>query len=420
MEEFVNSIYTLVELRKLAKLQHEGSARAESAIASNEMSSLGYQMYHVIADAELTRDFIEVEKEWDEMIKELNEDFSNLEKIVSTDQQKELYKEARTGADEIIEHFEEEMLPLLKTDTTSVFNKNIAAVNDEIAKHIHKIETPLKNLSESIIKENNESDKIYDGTSSRVITSFIVIGFVIMIITIVFIIVLVTLIAKPLVKGVAFAEKIANGDLTAILDVNQKDEVGQLADALQQMIMKLRDIVENIIAGANNIASASQQMSSTSQQISQGASEQASSAEEVSSSMEEMVSNIQQNADNAQQTEKISLAASSGISNVASASKESLVSIRQISEKITIVNDIAFQTNILALNAAVEAARAGEHGKGFAVVAAEVRKLAERSKIAADEIVTLSNHSVKVTEDAGELMDKLMPEIEKTAKLVVY
>lgn len=225
-------------------------------------------------------------------------------------------------------------------------------------------------------------------------------------------------ITKSLNKGVEFASKIANGDLRTSMDINQKDEVGLLAKALNEMVGNLKNIALSISEGASNVASASQQISSSTQQLSQGASEQASSTEEVSSSMEEMVSNIQQNTDNAQQTEKISIKAADGMSKVAVAAQESLKSIRQIAEKITIVNDIAFQTNILALNAAVEAARAGEHGKGFAVVAAEVRKLAERSKVAADEIITLSNHSVRATEDAGVLMSEIIPEIEKTAKLV--
>jgi len=225
-------------------------------------------------------------------------------------------------------------------------------------------------------------------------------------------------VVKALRKGVDFAAQVANGDLTATIDIYQKDEIGELASSLRNMIEKVKDIVENIKSGADSISGAGNEVSSASQQLSQGANEQASAAEEVSSSMEEMASNIQQNTDNAQQTEKISLNVSQGVQKVGSAAQESLLSIREIADKIGIINDIAFQTNILALNAAVEAARAGEHGKGFAVVAAEVRKLAERSKVAADEIVALSTKSVEVTESASELMGNLVPEIEKTAKLV--
>lgn len=225
-------------------------------------------------------------------------------------------------------------------------------------------------------------------------------------------------VVKALQKGVSFAAKVAEGDLTATIDIYQKDEIGELADSLRNMITKIKDIVESIKSGADSISGAGNEVSSASQQLSQGANEQASAAEEVSSSMEQMAANIQQNTDNAQQTDKISLNVSQGVQKVGSAAKESLESIRNIADKINIINDIAFQTNILALNAAVEAARAGEHGRGFAVVAAEVRKLAERSKIAADEIVALASRSVDVTESASELMGGLIPEIEKTAKLV--
>jgi methyl-accepting chemotaxis protein len=214
---------------------------------------------------------------------------------------------------------------------------------------------------------------------------------------------------------------ISRGDLTVKADGNlngRKDEIGQLGAALHVMVEKLRNILTDIMNGAENISSASSGMSSSSQQLSQGANEQASSAEEVSSSMEQMVSNIQQNTENAQQTEKIAVNVSEGIKKVSESAKESLISVRDIASKINIINDIAFQTNILALNAAVEAARAGEHGRGFAVVASEVRKLAERSKLAADEIIALAVKSVNVTESAGKLMGELIPDIEKTAKLV--
>lgn len=228
-------------------------------------------------------------------------------------------------------------------------------------------------------------------------------------------------ITRGINKGVALSEEIASGNLTVEIDetlLQQKDEIGHLARSLQQMVEQLREIIGDILSGADNIAAASQEMSGTSQQMSQGASEQASSAEEVSSSMEEMVANIQQNTDNALQTEKIALQAASGIKKSTESAGTAVITMKEIAKKISIIGDIADQTNMLALNAAVEAARAGEHGKGFAVVAEEVRKLAERSLIAAEEIDMLSEKGVTVSEEASVQLAAIVPEIEKTARLV--
>ncbi len=212
------------------------------------------------------------------------------------------------------------------------------------------------------------------------------------------------------------AKLVSKGDLTVTL--TKRSENDELNQALSDMVLRLNEIVGQILESAQNVASASTQFSSTTVQIAEGANEQASSAEEVSSSVEEMTANIQQNTDNAMETEKIASGAAKGINEVSIAAQKSLDAIRQIAEKIKVINAIAEKTDILAINAAIEAARAGEHGKGFAVVAAEVRKLAETSQKAAIEINSLSATSLKVTEEAGTFMMKIIPDIQKTATLI--
>ncbi|MGV3551037.1 methyl-accepting chemotaxis protein [Rhizobium sp.] len=212
------------------------------------------------------------------------------------------------------------------------------------------------------------------------------------------------------------ADQIANGDLTVSpKPMSDKDVLGI---SLQSMVERLRGVVADAMSASVNVSSGSQELSASSETLSQGATEQASSAEEASASMEEMAANIKQNADNAAQTEKIARQSARDAEASGAAVGRAVGAMRTIAEKISIVQEIARQTDLLALNAAVEAARAGEHGKGFAVVASEVRKLAERSQAAAAEISGLSGETVTVATEAGDMLNRLVPDIRKTAELI--
>lgn len=217
-------------------------------------------------------------------------------------------------------------------------------------------------------------------------------------------------------ESAALADKIAAGDLTVQpKPLSDRDTLGL---ALQAMVERLRGVVTDALSASGNVSAGSQDLSSSSEQVSQGATEQASSAEEASAAMEEMAANIKQNAENAAQTEKIARQSATDAEASGQAVNRAVDAMQVIAEKITIVQEIARQTDLLALNAAVEAARAGEHGKGFAVVASEVRKLAERSQTAATEIGAVSSETVKAAQSAGEMLSTLVPDIRRTAELV--
>ena len=226
-------------------------------------------------------------------------------------------------------------------------------------------------------------------------------------------------IAVPLEKGVEFSKKIADGDLIADLELEERnDEIGQLGNSLQEMKTKLSTIVSDIALGADNVSTGSDELSSGAETLAQGATEQAASIEEASASIEELSATIRQNAENAIETEKIAEKASLDAEESGKIVSDAVDAMVSITDKISIIEEISRQTNLLALNAAIEAARAGEAGKGFAVVASEVKKLAERSQKAASEINEESSSTVAIAKDAGDKLTRLVPDIKKTAALV--
>jgi methyl-accepting chemotaxis protein len=282
----------------------------------------------------------------------------------------------------------------------------------------NKIITDLSSLEEKYQKENSSNLERVKSTASSNLWVLIISGILMILISVMISVLLYNAIVKPLVESISFAKKIGEGDLSATVDIQQEDEIGQLADALRDMVTQIRETVSNISNNSDKLVDSSHHVKENSVVLSKGSSDQAASAEEISASIEEMLANIEQSSENAQQTEKISLVTSKNVNETNELSSQAADAMRKITEKIGFIGEIAFQTNILALNAAVEAARAGEHGKGFSVVAAEVRKLAERSKLAADEITILVQQGLKVSTEAGNKAKTLVPDIDRNTSLI--
>jgi methyl-accepting chemotaxis protein len=346
--------------------------------------------------------------------KKISEAIDKLEKTIHSEKGKEHLKAVTTARAAYVAQ-QDKFLALLKEDKRE---EMVALLQGDLRKAQSEYIKSVNSLVEFQTALMTQSGKEADELSRQTETLILTLALASLVIAVGFAWFVTVSITKPISQAASVANELAEGNLTVKIDVDAKDETGQLLTAMQNMVAKLSHIISEVNTAGEALNSAAAQVSATAQSLSQSSSEQAASVEETTASMEQMSASINQNTENAKVTDNMASKSSQEAQEGGTAVKETVEAMKSIAGKIGIIDDIAYQTNLLALNAAIEAARAGEHGKGFAVVAAEVRKLAERSQVAAQEIGNLAGSSVKMAEQAGKLLDEMVPSIKKTSDLV--
>jgi methyl-accepting chemotaxis protein len=392
---------------------------------------------------------------WKDQKKSLGDQLDELQKLIQTDADRDSIRSMQKDADRYEEGFGKVVAAIQDgyVKTPQEANGAIGVYKDDI----RRLEEMADRFALKHSKAMEAVEPLLTASVQRTLSIMLTVFFAALVLTSCAGVFITRGITTPLALAVKVAERVAEGDLEARIATGAKDETGQLLGSLQAMVASLKQIVGAAVAmaggdltvkvvpqserdalgnaladmvarlsqtmteirlGATGLSSASAQVSATSQALSQGTSEQAASVEETTSSLEQMSASIMQNAENSRQTEQLAVKGAKDAEESGRTVKGTMVAMRNIAEKVSIIEEISYQTNLLALNAAIEAARAGDHGRGFAVVATEVRKLAERSQSAAKEISGLAVSSVTVAERSGQELDQLVPSIRKTADLV--
>ena len=349
----------------------------------------------------------------DEQRKIISDRINQLEKIITSDAGKKLLADMEVKRAAYVKELDEFAKMNQAGDRKGALQSLYGEMRPVTEAYLNSIRELIKFQDDLMEKAGVEAEELVKQTRNLIL----ILAISAIIIAVAFAWWVTTSITRPVTEAVSAAQAIAEGDLSVNIKVDNKDEVGQLMSAMQTMVGKLAEIIGEVRTAADNLGNASGQVSATAQSLSQSSSEQAASVEETTASMEQMSASIVQNTENAKVTDGMAATASRQAVEGGEAVARTVGAMMTIADKIDLVDDIAYQTNLLTLNA-VEAARAGEHGKGFAAVAAKVIKLAERSQVAAQEIGQVAKESVKLAEQAGSLLGEMVPSIQKTSGLV--